>query len=241
VIDVNRDPSGESLYPGQNTTGLCPLTDFDGLPLYRERAGTGRGRDGRRAPPTTRPTMPRCRPNWTASGRPTALRCFMIATRSGRISRFCSTARAARFQHRHQFRRTCAASIEAAATASAQAAADIRRCPQRPLQGRLDDAPLRPARDGLHAIQMELAQCTYCTNMRPGTMSRPAPTAHPRPSQVRSRNPVRLEVPDERPRKNTRDVYPADRPRAHAKSWLTEAPLADADEQPAPGCGREPA
>jgi N-formylglutamate deformylase len=32
VIDANRDPSGESLYPGQNTTGLCPLTDFDGQP-----------------------------------------------------------------------------------------------------------------------------------------------------------------------------------------------------------------
>ena len=24
VIDVNRDPSGASLYPGQATTGLCP-------------------------------------------------------------------------------------------------------------------------------------------------------------------------------------------------------------------------
>lgn len=35
VIDVNRDPSGASLYPGQNTTGLCPLTTFDGQPLYR--------------------------------------------------------------------------------------------------------------------------------------------------------------------------------------------------------------
>ena len=35
VIDVNRDPSGASLYPGQNTTGLCPLTTFDGEPLYR--------------------------------------------------------------------------------------------------------------------------------------------------------------------------------------------------------------
>ena len=34
VIDVNRDPSGDSLYPGQNTTGLCPLTDFDGLTIY---------------------------------------------------------------------------------------------------------------------------------------------------------------------------------------------------------------
>ena len=34
VIDVNRDPAGASLYPGQNTTGLCPLTDFDGQPIY---------------------------------------------------------------------------------------------------------------------------------------------------------------------------------------------------------------
>jgi formiminoglutamase len=34
VIDVNRDPSGASLYPGQATTGLCPLTTFDGEPLY---------------------------------------------------------------------------------------------------------------------------------------------------------------------------------------------------------------
>lgn len=34
VIDANRDPSGESLYPGQNTTTLVPLTDFDGTPLW---------------------------------------------------------------------------------------------------------------------------------------------------------------------------------------------------------------
>jgi formiminoglutamase len=34
VIDVNRDPSGASLYPGQATTGLCPTESFDGEPLY---------------------------------------------------------------------------------------------------------------------------------------------------------------------------------------------------------------
>jgi N-formylglutamate deformylase len=34
VIDVNRDPTGQSLYPGQNTTELCPTTTFDGEPLY---------------------------------------------------------------------------------------------------------------------------------------------------------------------------------------------------------------
>ena len=35
VIDVNRDPSGASLYPGQATTGLCPTETFDGEPLYK--------------------------------------------------------------------------------------------------------------------------------------------------------------------------------------------------------------
>jgi N-formylglutamate deformylase len=34
VIDVNRYPSGDSLYPGQATTELCPTTTFDGEPLY---------------------------------------------------------------------------------------------------------------------------------------------------------------------------------------------------------------
>ena len=35
IIDVNRDPSGASLYPGQATTELVPTTTFDGEPLYR--------------------------------------------------------------------------------------------------------------------------------------------------------------------------------------------------------------
>jgi formiminoglutamase len=36
LIDVNRDPSGASLYPGRATTGLCPTTTFDGESLYRD-------------------------------------------------------------------------------------------------------------------------------------------------------------------------------------------------------------
>jgi N-formylglutamate deformylase len=35
-IDANRDPARHSLYPGQNTTDLCPLTDFDGNGIWRE-------------------------------------------------------------------------------------------------------------------------------------------------------------------------------------------------------------
>jgi formiminoglutamase len=39
VIDANRDPMGVSLYPGQNTTTLVPMTDFDGQDIWE--AGQG--------------------------------------------------------------------------------------------------------------------------------------------------------------------------------------------------------
>ncbi|MFN3276566.1 MAG: N-formylglutamate deformylase [Paracoccus sp. (in: a-proteobacteria)] len=40
VIDANRPPSGASLYPGQNTTGLVSMTDFDGDPIWTAPAET---------------------------------------------------------------------------------------------------------------------------------------------------------------------------------------------------------
>lgn len=41
VIDANRGPEDESLYPGQNTTGLVPVTDFDGEPIWKRPPDTG--------------------------------------------------------------------------------------------------------------------------------------------------------------------------------------------------------
>jgi len=35
VIDLNRPPDNASLYPGQNTTGLCPIVQFSGDPVYQ--------------------------------------------------------------------------------------------------------------------------------------------------------------------------------------------------------------
>ncbi len=48
VIDLNRDPSGVSLYPGQATTVLCPTTTFDGKPIYRDGAEPDDAEIGRR-------------------------------------------------------------------------------------------------------------------------------------------------------------------------------------------------
>ncbi len=36
VIDLNRPPDDVSLYPGQNTTGLCPHLQFSGQAIYRD-------------------------------------------------------------------------------------------------------------------------------------------------------------------------------------------------------------
>ena len=36
VIDLNRDPAGTSLYPGQDTTELCPTSSFQREPVYKD-------------------------------------------------------------------------------------------------------------------------------------------------------------------------------------------------------------
>ncbi|MBU2410757.1 MAG: N-formylglutamate deformylase [Gammaproteobacteria bacterium] len=34
VVDMNRPPDNANLYPGQDTTGLCPVDTFDKTPVY---------------------------------------------------------------------------------------------------------------------------------------------------------------------------------------------------------------
>lgn len=55
VVDANRDPSGASLYPGRNTTGLVPLTNFDGAPIWEEGAEPDEAQTARRVERFHRP------------------------------------------------------------------------------------------------------------------------------------------------------------------------------------------
>src|SRR5918993_2995856 len=41
VVDLNRPPDDVSLYPGQNTTGLCPDKRFSGDPVYLDGQSPG--------------------------------------------------------------------------------------------------------------------------------------------------------------------------------------------------------
>lgn len=82
VIDANRGPDDASLYPGQNTTGLVPLTDFDGEPIWTEEPTAQEIADRKAGfhAPITRRWRPRSR----GSRRVTAWRSFTTATRSAR-------------------------------------------------------------------------------------------------------------------------------------------------------------
>jgi N-formylglutamate amidohydrolase len=36
VVDLNRDPSGNALYPGASNTEICPTATFNEMPIYRQ-------------------------------------------------------------------------------------------------------------------------------------------------------------------------------------------------------------
>jgi N-formylglutamate deformylase len=55
VIDLNRPPDGASLYPGQTTTGLCPHETFHGEPVYRDGREPGDAEVARRVEQYWRP------------------------------------------------------------------------------------------------------------------------------------------------------------------------------------------
>src|SRR5574341_1211898 len=48
VMDLNRPLDDANLYPGQDTTGLCPVDTFERQPIYRDGCGPDTGEIERR-------------------------------------------------------------------------------------------------------------------------------------------------------------------------------------------------
>ncbi|MFY9204230.1 MAG: N-formylglutamate deformylase [Yoonia sp.] len=167
VIDANRDPSGVSLYPGQNTTTLCPLTDFDGLPIYLDgqepdEAEIIRRRDTYHAPYHAALEMELARVR-AIHGFAILYDCHSIR---GHIP-FLFDGILPDFNIGTNEGTTCAPTIESAVReicATAQSYTSI-------LNGRFKGGWTtrhygRP-NEGQHAIQMELAQSTYMVESPP--------------------------------------------------------------------------
>ncbi|RVT87378.1 N-formylglutamate deformylase [Rhodobacteraceae bacterium CCMM004] len=161
VVDVNRDPGGASLYPGQNTTGLCPLTDFDGTPIWEEdaapdRAEIARRRDAYHAPyhAALADEMARVR---ARHGHAILWDCHSIRS----VVPHLFDGRLPDLNVGTDGGRTCAPDIASAVAAGCRAAEGYSMVVDGRFRGGWTTRHYGRPDDGWHAVQMELAQATY--------------------------------------------------------------------------------
>ena len=164
VIDANRGPEDESLYPGQNTTGLVPTTDFDGEPIWR-------------TPPTPDDIADRLSRFHAPYHAALAAEIERVRARHGvAILYDCHSIRSVipflfdgvlpDFNIGTANGTSCAPAIEAAAQEVAAATGRTHVVNGRFKGGWTTRHYGRP-QDGVHAIQMELAQSTHLATETP--------------------------------------------------------------------------
>jgi formiminoglutamase len=159
VVDANRPPDGASLYPGQNTTGLVPLTDFDGRPLW-EAEPLPEDIEARRrdfhAPyhAALAAEVERVR---ALHGTAVLYDCHSIRSRIP----FLFEGTLPDFNVGTNDGRTCAPEMEAAVVRICAAAPGYTSIVNGRFKGGWTTRHYGRPEDGVHAIQMELAQSTH--------------------------------------------------------------------------------
>ncbi|MGI3167227.1 N-formylglutamate deformylase [Pseudooceanicola sp. 200-1SW] len=158
VIDANRDPSGQSLYPGQTTTGLVPLTTFDNVPIWAEApdaAEVTRRIEAFHAPYHAALEAELARVK-ALHGYAVLYDCHSIRS----VIPWLFEGRLPDFNIGTDGGVTCAAQIEAACLAACAATGQSHVLNGRFRGGWTTRHYGRPGQ-GIHAIQMELAQATH--------------------------------------------------------------------------------
>lgn len=162
-IDANRDPAGASLYPGQNTTTLIPETDFDGLAIWKD------GEQPKDADIVDR--VKRFHAPYHAAlaaeiervkaihGVAILYDCHSIRSKIP----FLFDGKLPDFNIGTDMGKTCAAAIEAAAVEIAGSAEGYTSVLNGRFKGGWTTRHYGQPESGVHAIQMELAQCTHLT------------------------------------------------------------------------------
>lgn len=169
VIDVNRAPDGVSLYPGQNTTGLCPLTDFDGHPIYLpgqepDAAEIARRREMYHAPyhSALQAEITRVRDQHGAA---ILYDCHSIRS----VIPYLFNGKLPDFNIGTNGGRTCGQAVQNAVENICGAARDYSTVLNGRFKGGWTTRHYGNPAAGVHAIQMELAQSTYMRETAPWT------------------------------------------------------------------------
>lgn len=167
VVDANRDPSGKSLYPGRNTTGLAPLTDFDNRPIWQDGAEPGESGTAWRVALFHRPyhdalavEIARVK---AAHGIAVVYDCHSIRSSCP----FLFEGRLPDFNIGTDNGRACANAFEQAAVEICAAAQGYTSVLNGRFRGGWTTRHHGDPQNGVHAIQMELAQATYLETEEP--------------------------------------------------------------------------
>lgn len=170
VIDVNRDPKGSSLYPGQNTTTLCPLTDFESHKIYRDGRQPGLLDVTRRLDTYHTPYHEALR---VELARVKAIHGFAILYDCHSIRShipFLFDGRLPDFNIGTNSGASCDPAIETLVSGICATAEHYSSIQNGRFKGGWTTRRYGHPGNGFHAIQMELAQSTYCTEAPPWTM-----------------------------------------------------------------------
>lgn len=167
VIDPNRDPAGKSLYPGQNTTGLCPLIDFDNNPIYRkgcapDAAEIERRRKGYHAPYHAALAAEIARIK-ARRGIAVLYDCHSIRSHVPYLFKGALPD----FNIGTNMGETCAPSIQKAVSDVCAQAKDFSYVENGRFKGGWTTRHYGQPQTGVHAIQMELAQTNYMQETPP--------------------------------------------------------------------------
>lgn len=162
VIDANRDPSGASLYPGQNTTGLVPISDFDGQDIWvspPSPEAVAQRRAAFHAPyhEALRNELQRVR---LRHGVAILYDCHSIRSHIP----FLFDGSLPDFNIGTNMGTTCDARIESAVVSICNAASGFSSTTNGRFKGGWTTRNYGRPTEGIHAIQMELAQSTYLSH-----------------------------------------------------------------------------
>lgn len=163
VIDANRDPSGSSLYPGQNTTDLVPLTDFDNAPIWRDGKAPDEADTALRLAEFHAPYHAALA---TELERVKAIHGIAVLYDCHSIRStipFLFNGKLPDFNIGTNNGQTCAPEIETATVAATEAATAYTSVLDGRFKGGWTTRHYGQPENGIHAIQMELAQSTYLT------------------------------------------------------------------------------
>ncbi len=165
VIDANRSPEDESLYPGQNTTGLVPTTDFDGEPIWFENPSSDAVQD--RLQTYHRPYHEALR---SELNRVHAIHGIAILYDCHSIRSnipFLFEGTLPDFNIGTDTGQTCAPEIETCVTEICAKAEGYTSINNGRFKGGWTTRHYGKPENGFHAIQMELAQSTHLENEQP--------------------------------------------------------------------------